>query len=120
MGEKKKLYGGHFNDELDAAKRVNQQYQKTEKKSQYKGVNWHKPSGKWMVSVLLKGRKKMYGGCFTDELDAAKRVNQLCEKLGIPLQNPTINAIPNQQYQKKKRHHNILEFTGTKTIDNGM
>merc|ERR1712034_192863 len=28
-----------------------------------------------------------------------KRVNQLCEELGIPPQNPEISAIPNQQYQ---------------------
>ena len=36
---------------------------------------------------------------FKDELDAAKRANQLCEELKIPLQNPEISAIPNQQYQ---------------------
>jgi hypothetical protein len=35
---------------------------------------------------------------FNDELDAAKRVNQLCEDLGIPHQNPTVSAMPNQKH----------------------
>ena len=73
--------------------------EKKEKTSQYKGVYWHKESGKWYVIMHLKGRKQSYGGCFKDELDAAKRVNQLCDELRIPLQNPEISAIPNQQYQ---------------------
>merc|ERR1712034_214199 len=117
-------FGGYFDDELDAAKRVNQlcekleiplrnpeisaipneQYQEKEKeKSQYKGVFWHRGSGKWCVLICLKGQKTKYGGCFNDELDAAKGVNQLCEELGIPLQNPEISAVPNQQYQKKEK-----------------
>jgi hypothetical protein len=40
---------------------------------------------------------------FKDELDAAKAVNQLCETLGIPLKNPEISAIANQQYQVTKK-----------------
>merc|ERR1712034_135837 len=118
-GEKTKC-GGYFNDELDAAKRVNQlceefgislqnpaisaipnkQHSRKEKKSQYKGVGWHKRIRRWCVLIHLKGQKRKYGGTFKDELDAAKRVNQLCEELGIPLQNPEISAIPNQQYQQ--------------------
>merc|ERR1711925_53139 len=109
-GQKPK-YGGIFDDELDAAKRVNQlcgelgippqnptisampnqQYQATPKKentSQYKGVTWHKKCRKWYVLIrTLKGEK---------------RVNQLCEEFGIPLQNPTISAMPIQQYKKKR------------------
>jgi len=118
----KKNYGGAFNDELEAAKRVNQhceelrippqnpaisvtpnqQYQKKEKKSQYKGVCWNKQIRKWCVQVRLKEENK-YGGTFKDELDAAKRVNQLCEESGIPPQNPAIGAVPNQQYEKKEK-----------------
>merc|ERR1712034_253664 len=117
----KEKYGGTFNDELDAAKRVNQlceelgisqqistisaipneQYQKKENTSQYKGV-CHKEGGKWVAQLQVKG-KQTYGGIFKNELNAAKRVNQLCEKLGIPPQNPTISAIPKQQYQKKEK-----------------
>ena len=44
-----------------------------------------------------KGYKQKYGGLFYDELDAAKRVNQLCKELEIPLQNPGITGEPNQQ-----------------------
>jgi len=120
----KSKYGGTFNDELDAAKRVNQlceelriplqipeisampneEYQKKENTSQYKGVHWNKQIRKWFAGLtLLKGEKQTFGGHFNDELDAAKRVNQLCEEFGIPPPNPTISAIPNQQYQYKEK-----------------
>merc|ERR1712034_205128 len=121
--EKNRKYGGMFKDELDAAIRVNQlceklgialqnpgvsaistqQYQKEKVTSEYKGVYWHKQTGKWHVHLRLKGREPKYGGSFTNELDAAKKVNQLCEIWGIPLQNPEINAIPNEQYEKKEK-----------------
>ena len=71
--------------------------------SQYKGVCWDTKSRKWRVQLSLKGEKPKYGGYFKDELDAAKRANQLCEELRIPLQNPEISAIPNQQYQVAKK-----------------
>jgi 6-pyruvoyl-tetrahydropterin synthase len=58
---------------------------------------------KWYVRIYLKGQNKKYGGYFKDELDAAKRVNQLCEELEIPLLNPKISAMPNQQYQVIKK-----------------
>merc|ERR1712034_274132 len=79
----------------------NQHHQKHEKTSQYKGVCWHRERRKWYVFIRLKGGKKNYGGAFDDELQAAKRVNQLCQELGIPLQNPTISGIPNEQPKKK-------------------
>ena len=65
-------------------------------------MSWNKKHKQWCAQLSLKGKKQMYGGYFNDELDAAKRVNQLCEEFGIPLQNPTISAIPNQQYQVTK------------------
>jgi len=120
-GEKAK-YGGYFNNELDAGKRVNQiceelkiapqnltisavpneQYQKREKMSQYKGVYWHKRSEKWYTHLSMKGEKLRHGGVFTDELDAAKNVNQLCEEFGIPLKNHGIVKMPTQQSSKTK------------------
>merc|ERR1712034_234911 len=123
MGGEERKYGGTFEDELNAAKRVNQlceemeippynptisgrpdeQYQKKEKISQYKGVIWHKQSGNWYAQLQVKGKKQKYGGIFKDELDAAKRINQLCEEFGIPPHNPTISAVPNQQYQYKEK-----------------
>jgi len=118
-GEQK--YCGVFKDEVDAAQRANQvcenlgisllnpaisaitnqQYQRKEKTSQFKGVYWAKYDKKWRVQLCLKGRIKKYGGYFNDELDAAKKVNQLCEDLRIPLQNPECNAMPNQQKKEK-------------------
>merc|ERR1712034_55068 len=79
-------------------------YKKQEKTSQYTGVSWHKKSKRWHVLIHLNGGKKKYGGYFSDELDAGKRVNQLCEELGIPIQNPTINTttVPNDQSQEKE------------------
>jgi len=119
MNGGKSKYGGIFNDELNAAKKVNQlcqklgippqnsaisaipseEYQKKENKSKFKGVYWHRENRKWYVLLYLKRQKQKYGGIFTDELSAAQRVNQLCKELGIPPQNPTISAIPNEQYQ---------------------
>ena len=71
--------------------------EKKEKTSQYKGVYWHKQSGRWYAQLQVKGKKKKYGGTFKDELDAAKRVDQLCEELKIPPQNPGIEEPPTQQ-----------------------
>jgi len=106
----KRYYGGSFDDEEDAAAKINQLCdisgierknsidilnlnkipQKEEKISHYKGVTWHKKSRKWYVSVYHKGHKRKYGGMFNEELDAAKRVNQICEELNITPQNPNI------------------------------
>ena len=60
--------------------------------------------GKWNVQIRPKGQTPKYGGYFEDELDAAKGVNQLCEELGVPLQNPEISAIPNQQHPVTKKY----------------
>jgi len=116
---KKYKDGGTYENELDAAKKVNQMCDKLqikrnnpevdaspypnerEKTSQYKGVTWRKQREKWCVQLSLKGGKTKFGGHFKDELDAAKRVNQLCEQLGIPLQNLEVNATANQQHQQK-------------------
>jgi len=110
-----KQYCGVFNDEMDAAIRVNeicqewgippqnpgissmpsQQYQRREKTSQYQGVYWHAESGKWYAHLSLCSGKRKYGGIFDDELDAAKKVNQLCEELNISPRNPEITRIHN-------------------------
>ena len=62
-------------------------------------MTWHKQVKKWCVQVAVKGEKTQRGGYFIDELDAGKRVNQLCEEFGIPPQNSTISATPNKKYQ---------------------
>merc|ERR1712034_237553 len=118
-GQKQK-YGGYFMDELDAAKRVNQLCEelgiplqipgvehlpsekspKKEKISQYKGVYWHKQVGKWYALIYPKGQKRKYGGMFKNELNAAKRVNQLYEEIRISSQHPVTSAISNQNSPK--------------------
>ena len=80
---------------------------KKEKISQYKGVNWRKESGKWYAYLILKGFTHKYGGCFNDELDAARKVNQLCEEMKIPLQNPEIAGMSNQQSQVTQNFESI-------------
>merc|ERR1712034_155931 len=119
----KKKYGGTFIDEMDAAKRVNQlcevmeiplqnpgisaiptqQYQARKKTSEYRGVSWHKCNRKWRAQLSLKGKIQKHGGIFKNELEAAIKVNQLCEEMEIPLQNPGVSAIPTQQCQKKEK-----------------
>jgi len=106
----KQFCGGYFDDEIDAAKAANKLYEKyrilpknpnitgepsyvpkkKEKSSKYFGVSWHKIKGKWIARIRKDG-KKIYGGYFDDEVDAATAVNQLCEKYEILPKNPDIN-----------------------------
>jgi len=124
----KQSYGGMFNEELDAAKRVNQlcekfgipeknhgigtiltqKYQEKKMTSLYYGVCWHKQIERWLAQLKLKGGKCAYLGSFKDELDAAKRVNQICKERGIPLKNPEIGTIPNPQ----RKHENTSQYYG--------
>jgi hypothetical protein len=81
------------------------------KKSQYKAVYFQKRDQKWYVLIHtgVKGQRRKYGGTFNNELDAAKKVNQLCEELDIPQQNPDVGAILNTQLQAKNK---ISEYKG--------
>merc|ERR1712034_240774 len=94
---KKQYCGGHFDHEEDAAMKVNllcdkyeikrknptinielneikQKVPKSNKTSQYIGVGWSQ--NKWYARLYVNG-KQNFGGNFRNELDAAKRVNQL-------------------------------------------
>jgi len=120
----KQFCGGYFDDELDAAKGVNQLCEKLEilpknpditgkpingpktKSSKYFGVSWNQKDGKWHAQIT-KGGKSFYGGYFDDELDAAKGVNQLCEKLGILPKNPDIHGEPS--HESKQKPQTMLE-----------
>jgi len=106
----KKYEGGHYTNELDAAKRVNQLCDELGMKrknpsvdsmpapkvvclsSQYKGVSWEKKLQQWKATVYWK--KHIYGaGTYINELDAAKRVNEICDSLGMERKNPEVNTI---------------------------
>merc|ERR1712034_165143 len=93
---------------------LNKTPQKKEKISHYKGVTWHKKSRKWYASVYHKGHKRKYGGMFNEELDAAKRVNQICEELNISPQNPNIQQSPTDDElltsEEKEDEDFITEF----------
>merc|ERR1712034_210801 len=100
-------YGGHFDNEDQAAMKVNilcdkygierknpminihldviQQIQN--QTSKYTGVYWNKGCKKWRVQ--LKHNKQLYfGGSFDDEDHAAMKVNLLCDKHEIERKNP--------------------------------
>ena len=92
--------------------------EKNEKTSRFKGIHWHKRSRKWLVQIHAKGQNYKYGGMFKDELDAAKRANQLCEELGIPLRNPEIGAKPKQQYQVTKNFFGLMALGKNQNCEN--
>ena len=83
-------------------------FEQKEKTSQYKGVCWHKINKKWVVIFDLKEQLPKYGGCFNDELDAAKRVNELCKELGIPEKNPGIGTLYQKWKVTQKLSHYII------------
>ena len=74
-----------------------------EKTSKYKGVSWSNKQKKWYVRLYAKGRNPKYGGSFSDELDAAKKVNQLCAEFQIAEKNLGIGKTPHQKWQVIQR-----------------
>ena len=62
-------------------------------------MSWKKEIRKWRAQIYLQGGKTKNGGYFEDELDAAKRINQLCEEFGISHKNFGIGTIINEQRQ---------------------
>ena len=62
--------------------------------SKYKGVNWVKKSRKWRAYIYL-GDSFKQGGTYNNQLEAAKRVNQMCDEFKIKRKNPDVNASPN-------------------------
>jgi len=59
--------------------------------------------------------KKFQGGKYHDELDAAKRVNQLCDELEIVQKNPGVGSIPNP---KRKHCKQTSQYTGVCWLNN--
>jgi hypothetical protein len=84
--------------------------EKKEKMSQYKGVYLIKTSGKWCARMRLNAGGHRYGGIFNEDVDAAKRVNQLCEELQIPLKNPGLTGGPNEKWQVTQNIFNKITF----------
>jgi hypothetical protein len=47
--------------------------------SKYKGVHWHKLDRKWHAMITFE-KKKIYLGCFLNEIDAAKIYDEAAKK----------------------------------------
>lgn len=47
--------------------------------SKYKGIYWHKNTGKWQVQITCE-KKKIHLGCFRDEIEAAKAYDRAAKK----------------------------------------
>jgi len=104
--------GGTYNNQLDAAKRVNQMCDEFKIKrknpdvnaspnpdiknetSEYRGVSWNVQYRKW-TTVVCVNRNRYHGGYFDEEIEAAQKVNQLCDELGTQQRNPELNTIVN-------------------------
>ena len=65
----------------------------------YEGLSWNKNRRKWYVVLYLKGKLPKFGGSFNHELDAAKKVNDLCQENGLAIKNPGINKTLNKVAQ---------------------
>lgn len=87
------------------------------RKSKYRGVYWERRDQKWRARAYCMG-KRYSAGSYTVEREAALAVNRLCRKLGVPLQNPQLEAIVLDDYEappikpyrpRKKKRTNIFE-----------
>ena len=69
-------------------------FENTQSTSKY-DITWNEQRKLWQVQFDFNGKKsKSY---FKNELDATKRIFQLCTKMGISPRNPEICDIPSQQ-----------------------
>ena len=71
-------------------------FETTQSTSKYEGVSWNEKKNLWQAELHINDKKKRKS-YFDNEFDAAKHLNKLCEKMGMPLQNPEIYKTPNQQ-----------------------
>jgi len=124
----KKYHGGYYENEIDAAKKVNQlcdelgkkrinrgidemsnEETKHEEISQYKGVSWMQYRKEWKAYLQFKNQHKL--SYHVNELDAARKVNQLCDEFGIKRKNPDVGPTPNEDQDCKT----LLDYDITKT-----
>merc|ERR1711925_22657 len=124
MGCQNVYYGGLFDNEKQAAMKVNLLCDKNgidrknplidikidkiqqvpNQTSKYNGVSWDKDKKKWRTQFMYN-KKTYYGGYFDNEEQAAMEVNLLCDKNGMERKNPMIDQETNviQQVNKGKK-----------------
>merc|ERR1712034_268390 len=84
----------------------------TQLASKYKGVSWNEKRNLWQAEFQSNGKTiKSY---FNNEFDAAKKLNKLCNKMGIRLQNPKICEIQNQQKKEKTSQYKGVTWNSQK------
>ena len=69
--------------------------------SKYLGVSWDKQNKKWKASFNYN-KKKVHIGFFTNQNDAAKAVNWKCKELKIPIKNPEVVGVLDDEQLKQK------------------
>merc|ERR1712034_42533 len=86
------------------------------------GVCWNKKHKKWYAEVSIGQGNKIHGGVFKNELDAAKRVNEICEEHKIPSKNPGIKTylevVPNEDDKNKTVTQSANPMNGFKIAKN--
>jgi len=81
----------------------------THSTSKYKGVYLEKKSNKWRAFLYFE-KILQSGGAYYDEVDAAKKVNKMCDKFQIKRKNPDVDASPMTAFAKKK--NSITKYKG--------
>jgi len=128
---KRLYYGGLFDNEEQAAMKVNllcdkyeierknptidiklNETQQKNQTSKFTGVSWLKYRKKWQAQ-LVHDTKTYYGGIFDNEEQAAMEVNLLCDKYEIKRKNLTIDIKPNvmqQNFRNKTSLYNGVSW----------
>merc|ERR1719471_2044860 len=76
---------------IPECKRVRKKKDKNMKKSNYRGVTWDPKKNMWEAQVTYE-HTRFPNGHYDTELEAAKAVNQMCNKIGIKLRNPSVDS----------------------------
>jgi len=122
-------WGGQYDDEIEAAKASDDKVRelgatnvlklnfpraheivKDAKRSQYVGVTWCKNLGKWQVSRTINGKSKN-GGYFIDEVEAAKRSDELVHLHASPNSNLALNFGPKTTCNGMARNRDLKLLT---------
>jgi len=128
MHNKKRYFGGSFDNKEQAAMSVNLLCDKMGKErrnpmidigadvmkqqfknqtSQYNGVCWNNNEKKWHAK-LKHNKKTCSGGYFDNEEQAAMSINLLCDKIGKERKNPNVIMEPDVNKEIKVEEESIL------------